>query len=220
MTTYQKPLESLRKTGMFFSDVKKKFVGKIDQDNFFHTPSLVINTFGYYINKKGTWVVFVTDEERGIETFSKSVDTEEDAIAFLLDFSESSNFSYFYNQIINNFNAQEKTIVAYLQLQYGYSPEKAQRTLNYLLQVKDIAFEYWYFIKYGDFIPDKFAENYSGYTAKRLKQETSLTELGAFNYMVYLKRKPEEALANLKKGLPRRKLFSPQDVENLKKYMD
>lgn len=88
------------------------------------------------------------------------------------------------------------------------------------MQVKIIAFEYFYLIKHSKYVPDRFAMEFSGCTVKRLQQETSLTELGAFNYMIYLYNKPEEALANLKKGLPRRKLFSPQDVENLKKYTD
>lgn len=111
-------------------------------------------------------------------------------------------------------------ITTYLKEKYGYTDQRAAEAIQYLNQQQEIAVEFVYYIEHGDFIPEKYASIYSGYTAKRLKQEISLSELGAFNYMVYLKRKPEEALANLKKGLPRRKLFSPQDVENLKKYMD
>lgn len=221
MKKYEKQIQVLRDKGMYYwGGVKKKFVGKVDRKRFFHEPGLIINTFGYYYNGDNIWIAFVTDEERGLEDTRKKLSSEEEAIEYLIALTESYNFSHYYHIVINNFADGEKIIINHLKQKYNYSEDKAQKTLNYLLQVKVIAFEYWYFITHGDYVPDKVAENYSGYTTKRLKQETSLTELGAFNYMVYLKRKPEEALANLKKGLPRRKLFSPQDVENLKKYMD
>lgn len=43
-----------------------------------------------------------------------------------------------------------------------------------------------------------------GYTAKQLTNETILTPLGAFSYLVYLREEPEEALATLKAKLKRR----------------
>ena len=146
--------------------------------------------------------------------------SEEEAIEYLIDLTKRFNFSHYYHLVMDNFADGEKIIINHLKKKYNYSEDKAQKTLSYLLQVKIIAFEYFYLIKHGKYVPDRFAMKISGYTAKRLKQETSLSELGAFNYMVYLKRKPEEALANLKKGLPRRRLLSPQDIDNLKKYMD
>ncbi len=43
-----------------------------------------------------------------------------------------------------------------------------------------------------------------GYTAKMLFEKYPLSELGAFNYLIYLRESPREALSDLKKGLPRK----------------
>ena len=41
-----------------------------------------------------------------------------------------------------------------------------------------------------------------GYSAEELCNTTILKPLGAYNYLIYLRDNPEEALANLKAGLP------------------
>ena len=218
---YQKQLQRLYSQGMsYWGGVKKSYVGKVDRKRFFNEPGRIVNTFGYYQDDDNTWFAFVTDEERGLQDWRKKVPSEAAAIVYLIELSQDFYYSNYYHTVMDNFEDAGKLIINHIKQKYDYSEDKAQKTLSYLLQIKTVAFEYFYLLKHGKYIPDKYAENYSGYTAKRLKQETGLTELGAFNYMVYLKRKPEEALANLKKRLPRRKLFSPQDVENLKKYMD
>ncbi|MBW8383086.1 MAG: hypothetical protein K0M69_11275 [Youngiibacter sp.] len=43
-----------------------------------------------------------------------------------------------------------------------------------------------------------------GYSAKMLSMRYPLSHLGAYNYLIYLRESPEEALADLKKGLQRR----------------
>ncbi len=43
-----------------------------------------------------------------------------------------------------------------------------------------------------------------GYTAKNLFEKYPLNELGAYNYLIYLRENPEEALEKLKQGLPRK----------------
>lgn len=218
---YQEQLQRLYSQGMsYWQGVKKSYVGKIDRKRFFNEPGRIVNTFGYYQDDDNTWFAFVTDEERGLQDWREKVPSEAAAIMHLIELSQDFYYSNYYHTVMDNFEDAGKLIINHIKQKYDYSEDKAQKALAYLLQVKPVAFEYFYLLKHGKYIPDKYAENYSGYTAKRLKQETSLTELGAFNYMVYLKRKPEEALANLKKGLPRRRLLSPQDVEELKKYMD
>lgn len=42
----------------------------------------------------------------------------------------------------------------------------------------------------------------NGFTVEQLTKETRLTPLGAFNYLVYLREQPDEALKHLKTGLP------------------
>lgn len=220
MKHYEEQLQALRETGMFYYGVKKDFQGNIDKSTFFNTPGMIVNTFGYYQNDDETWIVFVTDEERGTEIKRKKLPTEESAVEYLIELFESQNFAHYSNTIMENFEEKEKTIIEYLKTEYGYSEAKAQKAMDYLLQVKIIAFEFSYFIEKGDYVPDKFACTFSGYTAKRISIETDLTVLGAFNYMIYLKRSPDEALSNLKKGLPRRKIYSDIELEKVQKTMD
>ena len=59
-----------------------------------------------------------------------------------------------------------------------------------------------------------------GYTAEQLTNSTILNPLGAFNYLVYLREEPEEALADLKANLPHRKIFDQDDLEEVHKTMD
>ena len=43
-----------------------------------------------------------------------------------------------------------------------------------------------------------------GYYASKLVEEFPLSQLGAYNYLIYLREDPEHALANLKAGLPKK----------------
>lgn len=44
-----------------------------------------------------------------------------------------------------------------------------------------------------------------GYTAKELHEKFDfLTPIGVYNYLIYLREDPQNALANIAKGLPRR----------------
>lgn len=111
-------------------------------------------------------------------------------------------------------------ITKYLKKEYKYTDKKAADAVKYLMQAREIAVEFVYYIEHSDFIPERYASNFHGYTAKRISQETILTLLGAFNCMVYLKIKPEKALAQLKRGFRFREIITPEQEEELKKYMD
>ncbi len=43
-----------------------------------------------------------------------------------------------------------------------------------------------------------------GYSVKKLVDEFPLSVLGAYNYLIYLRTNPSEALLDLQKGLPRK----------------
>lgn len=98
------------------------------------------------------------------------------------------------------------------------SEQDASTTMNKLAQYKEMYLEFSEYVSTRKF--PRMGVSVCGYNAATLHRNYSLSPLGAYNYLIYLLEKPEEALANLKKGLPRRRLLSPQDVEKLKKYMD
>lgn len=106
----------------------------------------------------------------------------------------------------------------YLLSEVKMSEQDASTTMNKLAQYKEIYLEFSEYVSTRKF--PRMGVSVCGYNAATLHRNYSLSPLGAYNYLIYLQEKPEEALANLKKGLPRRKLLSPQDVEELKKYMD
>ena len=210
----------LHEQGMFYAGSSKKYLGKIVLDQDKKGPIHPANTFGYYLRPDGVWIVFITDAERGIELVAYTCDSEEKALDKIFEIAEAQYYNGIIEKIAKNLDSKKPIIISYLMQKYNFSQDKAEKAVNYLAQSKYLTAEFVYFIQYHAFYPEKYAIEVAGYTAEKLSKQGNLTLLGAFNYMVYLKKKPEEALANLKKGLPRRKLFSPQDVENLKKYMD
>jgi hypothetical protein len=69
----------------------------------------------------------------------------------------------------------------------------------------DIMAEFTNWILNGKFPPDDNQPiTIEGYTAEMLAQTTYLRPVGAYNYLMYLRKNPKEALENLKKGLPRK----------------
>ena len=75
----------------------------MDKSTFFSNPGLIVNTFGYYRNDDETWVVFVTDDERGVEIKRKKLPTEADAIEYLVELCDSQNFAHYSNTVIADF---------------------------------------------------------------------------------------------------------------------
>lgn len=220
MIDYEQRLKSLCEIGMYYANTHKICLGKVQVCDEFGNLNTGINTCGYYQNTDDTWVVFVTDDERGVEIERYRYDSEERAISELIELVEYNNFVHMRNQAKNEIESKKRFIVDYLISKYGYSEIKAEKAYSYLLQNKTIAFEFVYYLEHLEFVPDKYAAKYSEYTVKKLSEREDLTLLGAFNYMVYLKKNPTEALANLKKGLPRRKIYSETELKEVQGKMD
>lgn len=123
-----------------------------------------------------------------------------------------------------NYRAKSQAVIRrervknYLISEVKMSEQDAIAAMTKLAQYQEIYLEFSNYVSTKEF--PAAGVSVCGYNAATLHKNYPLSPLGAFNYMIYLQEKPDEALANLKKGLPRRKLLSPQDVEELKKYMD
>ena len=171
--------------------------------------------------KNGQWIYYFADGRDHI--YEEIIDNEEDAFdkmfrEIFVDLREEKYLTMMITKDIIQINKQ--TVCQFISKTYSMSEQKVTDMWNNLKRDMHVLFEFKYYVANNEFVPDKFCYNVRGYSAEQLYNTTNLTTLGAFNYMVYLKRKPEEALANLQKELPRRRLLSPQDVEELKKYMD
>lgn len=96
------------------------------------------------------------------------------------------------------------TVYRFLRETYGMSEQESSAAWDYLKKDQKVLFELKQYIVTGSFVPDSCCYRVQGYSAEQLCRTTFLTPLGAFNYLIYLQERPEEALANLKAGLPRR----------------
>lgn len=103
---------------------------------------------------------------------------------------------------------------------YSMSEQQANAAWEYLKKDMHVLFEFKYYVAKRRFVPADDCYKVQGYSAEQLYTTTYLEVLGAFNYLVYLKTKPQEALDKLKKGLPRRKVFSDKDLKEVQKKMD
>ena len=81
-----------------------------------------------------------------------------------------------------------------------YNEDRIMETIEKLKKYGDIFFEFYDFVLYENF-PTEDGIEVEGYTAEKLCNTTMLNPLGAYNYLIYLRDNPEEALANLKSGL-------------------
>lgn len=86
--------------------------------------------------------------------------------------------------------------------EYGLSERRADIAISKLARHKDI------YLEFAGYVDNKvFPESglsVAGYTAEALNRNYSLSVLGAYNYLIYLREMPEKALADLKAGLPRK----------------
>lgn len=111
-------------------------------------------------------------------------------------------FHQFFDNYIKNEKIKcEYVIRIYLIENYSMSKKRIDDTLNKLKSHFDILFEFYFYVKNGKFkeINPIIVETYS---AKQLYNTKKLSVLGAYNYLIYLREKPESALNDLKKGLP------------------
>jgi hypothetical protein len=67
---------------------------------------------------------------------------------------------------------------------------------------RDIYKEFAYYVKCRHFVNEPIV--IEGFSAKDLYEKYPLSIMGAYNYLIYLKEDTENALADLKAGLPRR----------------
>ena len=86
----------------------------------------------------------------------------------------------------------------FLQEKYDITTEELNVVWLYLSQNPRVLSELKYYVKNGSFVPRKDAYKVQGYTIEEIAKKTYLEDLGAFTYMVYLRKEPKKALEELK----------------------
>lgn len=94
-----------------------------------------------------------------------------------------------------------RTLMDYLDYTTEYSEKRKTAIIEKLQRYGDIYNEFYYFVLRGTF-EDGVKER--GFCASKLVAEYPLSPLGAYNFLIYLRENPNNALADLKAGLPRK----------------
>lgn len=97
----------------------------------------------------------------------------------------------------------ERVIKEYLKSNMNLSEKRISQEYAGLKVHSDIECEFAFYIENG--WDSKKADwiSIEGFTAQELHKKYPLSVLGAYNYLIYLREEPEEALELLRKGLPR-----------------
>lgn len=153
----------------------------------------------------GKWVAYRVGDRNRVSTSYK--ENEKDAYqyiynALLVDIRRAG----LVNQSITEdvIQTSKSYVCDFLQKKYSISKSDAEDTWEYLLYDFRILNEVKYFALNNDFVPAKNCCKIRGYSAQDIYEKTYLTEIGAYNYLIYLEKHPEQALKDLKNGLPRK----------------
>lgn len=167
-------------------DSMEKFIGAYDTDDF------------------GLWTVTIMYQNTEI-TFSGEKESTEIGVSYpkgrklsllpLLRSVETETYCY---------NHYDKKILAILKDDYKMNYKRAVLALEKLQTHLDIYEEFVLAATAKKHVCKDKAVMVEGFTAEKLNTEFPLSMIGAYNFLIYLREHPKEALMDLEKGLPRK----------------
>lgn len=171
-----------------------------------HINEVNKSSFATYILKEDEqWSVYEVGERNDVELVFSG--TEEAAVQELYDIvfyrmrGRKFRNKYITEEVIKTSYDQ---IADFLKEKYGMDEYGINETWEYLCQDFEVLNEFKYYVLNGEFVPEDICIKRSGYSAQRLFESTYLEQIGAFNYLIFLKNNPQRALERLKAGLPRK----------------
>lgn len=102
------------------------------------------------------------------------------------------------------YNRYDKSVLNIIKSEFGMTDKRAVLAIQKLQAYQDIYDEFALAITTKKFANKLSAIIVEGFTAERLNTDFPLSLLGAYNYLIYLRESPKEALEDLRKGLPRK----------------
>lgn len=137
----------------------------------------------------------------------KEMESENNSLGMWGELMDENQF-YFdkYGFLVIRFanDGEKEKIDEYIATNFGLKNERLEKAVNKLISYEDICRECLYWISTGNYVQEGKCVEVEGYTAKKIAESTYLKPIGAFNYLISLRKNPKEALENLKKGLPRK----------------
>lgn len=96
-----------------------------------------------------------------------------------------------------------KEVLTYLLEEENMTEKMARQSLAKLERHADILEEFSAWVRTREY-PKREAICVEGYTAQRLSETTHLHPVGSYNYLIYLRERPDDALRDLRDGLPKK----------------
>ncbi len=104
-----------------------------------------------------------------------------------------------------SYHDYDPTIIEAIKKKFKMNQKVTIQTLVEMEKQKDVFNEFMGCIRKDLFVfPDRDALSVEGFTAQYLHENYPLSEIGAYNYLIYLRNNPEQAKKDLKNGLPRK----------------
>lgn len=156
--------------------------------------------------RKGAWIIYEVGDRNNVDIMYEEL-------------SENKIFDEFYQEVLERLHSlgyvtvniskqviQTSTeyVCDFLQKKYSISKFDAKDLWNDLKYDFHVLNEVKYFALNDKFVPANDCYRVEGYSAQDIFEKTYLTEIGAYDYLIYLKEDPEQALKDLKNGLPRK----------------
>ena len=150
------------------------------------------------LQKDNKYIYFETDDDRGYLLYTKSFDDENSVCEYAVEALKIINDASFESTPLDK-------AVRYIEQRYGYSTKRAQKMAEQLSRHQEVFEEFLNCMRIGKFRKKDWTKvEVKGYTAEKLNAEYNLSPLGAYNYLVYLIEDPQNAISDLKKGLPKK----------------
>ena len=156
-------------------------------------------------NDDDKWIVYQVGDRNKVVILYEG--NEEEAYAYIYDilFVDIRNAGFINQSITKKVIQTSRSYVCnFLQKKYNISQNDAEDAWEYLLYDFHVLNEVKYFALNGKFVPSNDCYRVEGYSAQDIYEKTYLTEIGAYNYLIYLDKHPEQALKDLKNGLSRK----------------
>lgn len=203
MLRVDRPLRDILKNGFDTGGSRKLYRGQIPfPAKWENSP----DRFGTYMCPNGDWTAFITDNERGLVQWRHRCHSERQALSWLQDFANREGYIKIHRGFLDDPAPFLERIRICLSRRYVYDDARINAAIEYLSGDRDFLFEYAYAAGMGELrvLPERYSKHVLGYWAGSLLQETELTKLGAYNFLIYLEQSPDEALEHLRKNLIRK----------------
>lgn len=179
---YEYTAEKFRETYPTLRD----FMAKFDREDFGYWEM-------HFIYKGARCVASCSGAKEEIG-FEYPADTELNILPLVKEIEDSSYEIHSY----------DKELVRRMKEIFRLNQRRAVQSLDKLATHEDIYDEFVKVIYSGKKAAADHQVSVEGFTAGALSERYPLSVLGAYNYLIYLRERPKEALADLKKGLRRK----------------